>query len=104
MAEPELALRPIDENDYTVLREAHAIGRIRLADERAGHAMWEWAINPPLPIPSWGVGRAPSFEDAKTALRAAWARFYERLSPADLEHWHRHQDGVRERAEWVGWS
>jgi hypothetical protein len=50
-----------------------AIGRIRLADERAGHEMWEWAINPPLPIPSWGAGRAPSFEDAKTAFRAAWA-------------------------------
>jgi hypothetical protein len=34
--------------------------------------MWEWAISPPLPVPSWGVGRAPSLEDAKTGFKWAW--------------------------------
>jgi hypothetical protein len=104
MTEHNLSLRPISETDYSVVREGRAIGRIRLADERPEHEMWEWAINPPLPVPSWGVGRAPSLEDAKAACRAAWVRFYERLTPADIEHWHRHQDGARERSEWLGWT
>jgi hypothetical protein len=92
-----LSLRLMGESDYSVIREGRAVGRMRLADERPDHEMWEWAINPPLPVPSWGVGRAASLEDAKMAFGAAWERFYARLSPADLEHWHKHQDGVRER-------
>jgi hypothetical protein len=64
--------------------------------------MWEWAITPHCRSPSWGVGRAPSLEQAKVAFRAARVKFYERLTPADIEHWHRQQDGARERAEWLG--
>lgn len=74
--EHHLSLRPIGENDYSVIREGRAIGRIRLDDERPGQEKWEWAINPPLPVPPWGVGRAPSFEEAKIAFRAAWERVF----------------------------
>jgi hypothetical protein len=35
MSEHTLSLRPIGENDYGVVREDRAIGRVRLADERA---------------------------------------------------------------------
>lgn len=99
MTEHLLSLRPIGENDYSVMREGRAMGRIRLADERPGQEIWEWAINPPVPVRSWGVGRAPSLEDAKAAFRAAWVRFYERLTQAAIAHWHKHQDGARERAD-----
>jgi hypothetical protein len=78
MAEHNLSLRPIGENEYSVMREDRAVGRIQLADERPDHEMWEWAIDPQLPVPSWGVGRAPSFDEAKTAFQAAWERSYER--------------------------
>jgi hypothetical protein len=97
MTEHDLSLRPIGDNDYAVVRESRAIGRLRMADQRPDHEMWEWAINPPLPVPSWGVGRAPSFEEAKSAFREAWVKFYAQLKPADIEHWHRHQDTARER-------
>jgi hypothetical protein len=102
--EHHLSLRPIGENDYSVIREGRAIGRIRLADERPGNETWDWAINPPLPIPSWGVGRAPSLDEAKTAFRSAWVQFCETLTPHEIAHWHKHQDGARERSEWLEWS
>jgi hypothetical protein len=44
-------------NDFVVLFEDRSIGRIRQAEERVGHNPgWDWAINPPLPIPPWGNG------------------------------------------------
>ena len=44
-------------NDFVVLFEGRSIGRIRQAEERVGHNPgWDWAINPPLPIPAWGNG------------------------------------------------
>jgi len=102
MNDQSLSLRLIGESDYSVIRDGRAVGRMRLADKRPDHEMWEWAINPP--VPSWGVGRAPSLEDAKTAFKAAWVRFYDRLSAADIEHWRHTQDGAQERAEWWGWT
>jgi len=94
-----LALRPIGENDYVVMRDFRPIGRIRLSDERAGLETWNWSITVPLPVPSsWCVGRAPSMEAAKTAFRAAWEQFYRELTQSDIDHWHRTQDGARERA------
>jgi hypothetical protein len=94
MTEHDLALRPIGENDYVVMREARPIGRIRLSDERAGHTTWNWSITVPLPIPSFGVGSAPTMEAAKTEFRSAWEAFYARLTPSDIDHWHRTQDGA----------
>jgi hypothetical protein len=101
MAEHNLSLHTIGGNDYAVVREGRAIGRIRMADQRPDHEMWEWAINPPLPVPSRGVGRGPSFAEAKLAFRAAWIRFYDQLTPSDIAHWQRHQDGAREGSEWI---
>ena len=98
MTEHNLALRPIGENDFSVIREARPIGRIRLSDERAGHEAWNWSITVPLPVPSFGVGTATSMDAAKTAFRAAWEQFYRGLTQSDIDHWHRAQDGARERA------
>jgi hypothetical protein len=104
MTEHRLSLRHIGENDYTVMRDGRAIGRIRLADERTESVTWEWAINPPLPIPSWARGTAATLQDAKTAFQEAWRRFYATLTPADIERWHRDQDRARERSERFGWT
>jgi len=97
MTEHNLALRPIGENDYTVMRDSRPIGRVRLSDERAGHEAWNWSITVPLPIPSFCMGSAPSMDAAKTAFRVAWEEFYARLTPSDIDHWHRTQDGARKR-------
>jgi hypothetical protein len=64
-------------HDYCVCRDVRAVGMIRRNHDRG----WDWMINPPLPIPTWGVGREPSLEDAKAAFRDAWARFYAELTP-----------------------
>ena len=85
-------------NDYCVVREGRGIGRIREATERFGfNPGWTWAINPPLPVPPWGNGQAPSLEQAKAEFRAAWERFYATLTPEDIAHWHHHQDAAAGR-------
>jgi len=64
-----------------------SVGRIRRAEERYGHNPgWDWAINPPLPIPSWCVGSEDSLEQAKVASREAWERFYATLTPETIAH------------------
>lgn len=97
MTEHNLSLRPIGENDYSIMREGRAIGRIRLSDERLGRETWHWGITVPLPVPTWSSSDAGSLEAAKAAFRKAWVQFYDRLTSQDIEHWHRHQDGARER-------
>jgi hypothetical protein len=87
MTEHHLSLRPIGENDYSVLRKGRAIGRIGLADERPGHEIWAWNITIPLRVPSGAAGRAPSLDLAKAAFRLAWDRFYASLTAADIEFW-----------------
>ena len=104
MTEHRLSLRLIELSDYRVSRDGRAIGRIRLADERSEAVTWEWAINPPLPIPSWAKGTAASLQDAKSAFQEARRWFYAGLTPADIERWHRDQDRARERSEWSGWT
>ena len=99
MVEHNLSLRPIGENDYSILREGRAIGRIRLADEGSGHKSWHWGITVPLPVQSRCAGRASSMEAAKVEFRSAWVQFYARFALRDIAHWLRHQDGKRERAE-----
>ena len=48
-------------NEFVVVFEGRSIGRIRQAEERYGHNPgWDWAINPPLPIPPWGNGSTDS--------------------------------------------
>jgi hypothetical protein len=95
MIEPQLTLRPTviggDRlgDDYGVYSDDRRIGRIRLATERPGHnSAWDWHINPPLPIPSWGNDSEPDLERAKTAFRETWTRFYGSLTPDDIAHWH----------------
>ena len=99
MSEHDLTLRPTFiggqklSNDYCIIRDGRSIGRIREATERAGsNPCWTWAINPPLPIPTWATGQQTSFDAAKVAFRAAWERFYETLTPDDIEFRHHSQD------------
>jgi hypothetical protein len=83
MTEHHLSLRPIGENDYSVLREGRGIGRIRLSDERSGQERWSWSITVPLPVPSFGLGDAPSMEAAKAGavLCAVDASRHRTLAP-----------------------
>jgi hypothetical protein len=96
--EHNLSLRPIGENDYAIMRDGRAIGRIRLDDERPGQAAWNWSITAPLPVQSWCAGQPSSMEAAKVEFRSAWVQFYARLTLRDIEHWLRHRDDKRERA------
>jgi hypothetical protein len=83
-------------NDYSVIHEGRSVGRIRLADERVSQGnVWEWHVNPPLPIPPWCNGSQLSFEAAKVAFREAWERFYASLTPDDIAHWHRTEDAAK---------
>ena len=96
---PTVIARETRENDYRVMFEGRRVGRIREATERSGfNPCWTGAINPPLPIPTWGTGQVPSFEDAKAAFRETWERFYASLTPHDIQHWHHHQDAAAERS------
>ena len=98
----ELKLRPTViggdklNNEFVVVSEGRSIGRIRQAEERYGHNPgWDWAINPPLPIPPWGNGSTDTLEQAKAEFRAAWAKFYATLTPEKITHWHHHQDAAK---------
>jgi hypothetical protein len=82
---------------YCVRSGDRPVGRIRLAHERTGQGEgWDWS-NVPLPIPSWGVGRAESLEEAKAAFRKAWGRFHASLTLQEIQHWHHHQDAAGQR-------
>jgi hypothetical protein len=63
------------------------VGRIRLATEhnwRDGET-WEWAINPPMPVPAWGHGLARSRPMATAAFRRVFERF---CSETTARQWH----------------
>jgi hypothetical protein len=99
MTEPSLSMRVTVigrerlENDFVVMCEGRAVGRIREATERSGfNPGWTWAINPPLPIPTWGNGFATSLDQAKAQFKVAWERFYATLTPEDIAYWHRADD------------
>ena len=73
-------------DDYCVFHEGRSVGRIMLASDRSWRGVcWDWFINPPLPIPSWGNGTANSLDAAKGELRSAWERFYASLTPKQIE-------------------
>lgn len=81
------------ENNYTVWREERPIGRIKFAEVKtAQEPGWSWMINVPLPIPTWGSGSSDTLEGAMAGFRGAWERFYDRLGPEQIEHWHQIQD------------
>jgi hypothetical protein len=85
-------------NDFCVFHDGRSVGRIRKNTEGRGHdAAWDWAINPPLAIPAWGHGSAPSLPEAKADFAGAWERLYADLSPDDIAHWHQLQDAAAGR-------
>lgn len=83
-------------DDYEVIHDGRSIGRIRLATERAWQGtVWVWNVNPPLPIPPWCNGTAGSLDEAKTAFRAAWERFYATLTPEQIARWRATDDAAK---------
>jgi hypothetical protein len=95
MTEHALTLRPTViggdrlKNDFCVYLEGRSVGRIKLSENHVQRVdTWRWHINPPLPIPPWGNGSAPTLEQAKVDFREAWDRFYASLTPEDISHWH----------------
>jgi hypothetical protein len=95
----ELLLRPTVicgdkfEDDYCVIHEGRIVGRIMLATNRSWQGVvWEWHVNPPLPIPPWCRGSADSLETAKRKLKVAWERFYASRTPEQIAYWHRIED------------
>ncbi|EAQ35515.1 hypothetical protein NB311A_17104 [Nitrobacter sp. Nb-311A] len=89
-------------DDYCVIHDARSVGRIRLASERSGRGeMWEWHVNPPLPIPPWCNGTADSLETAKNRFRAAWEKFYASLTREQIARWHQTEDLVKANASWL---
>lgn len=102
MPELPLSMRPTViggdrlDDDYCVIFEGRSIGRIRLAEHHVDHVEeWRWNVNPPLPIPDWANGSATTLEGAQAAFRSAWEQFYARLSPEQIERWHKTQDACR---------
>src|SRR5437879_1604988 len=85
----DLALRPTTikrnarDSDFAVIWTSETfgarVGRIRLADERTPQ-VWDWHINPPIPIPPWGSGTNTSLYAAKIAFRKAFERFAEQTT------------------------
>ena len=51
---------------------ARRVGRIRLATEHAEKERWEWTINLPMPVPSWGRGIARSRPMANAAFQRSF--------------------------------
>ncbi len=69
------------------------IGRIRLAGEAntAQGEVWAWHLQPPLPVPGYGNGRADSLDEAKAAFRGAFEKFYAETSTTEFAHGFSHQ-------------
>jgi hypothetical protein len=56
---------------------ARRVGRIRLAEQNGSEGnRWEWAINPPMPVPAWGHGLTRSRGLATVAFRRAFENFH----------------------------
>ncbi len=88
----DLKLRPIGDDDYSVIRDGRDIGRIRkAADHVKGGETWVWNITVPLPMAAWTRGSEASLDAAKDAFRKAWESFYSSLTPEQIARWHRTQ-------------
>jgi hypothetical protein len=92
----DLKLRPIGDDDYSVIREGRDIGRIRATYHHVKQVQeWSWSITVPLPMAAWCHGSAASLDAAKDAFRTAWERFYSDLTPDEIDRWHHTQDARR---------
>jgi hypothetical protein len=81
------------QDDYIVRQDLRPVGRIHLVRQGiVSDPVWEWGTNLPLPTPWWCIGRTSSFETSKIAFTEAWIRFYDSLSPDQIDHWHKQQD------------
>lgn len=90
------------EDDYCVIEHGRSVGRIRLASERSSQGtVWEWHVNPPLPIPPWCNGSADSLDAARREFKDAWERFYASLTPERIRRWHLIEDLALSNKWWL---
>ena len=52
------------------------VGRIRRVNQHRDEDRWEWAINPPMPVPAWCHGLAHSRDQATAAFRRSFERLH----------------------------
>lgn len=91
------------ENDFVVIHEGRAVGRIRLATERTSlQPGWDWHITVPLPVHPWCNGTADDLDSAKARFREAWEQFYGTLDAKSIELWHHTQDASKRRFKRTG--
>lgn len=76
-----LALRPIGQNDYSVIEDGERIGRIRYASERSP-GVWLWHVQVHIPGPP--AGSARDLNTAKAEFKAAWLAFRVKHGPERL--------------------
>jgi predicted RNase H-like HicB family nuclease len=79
-ATDDLRLRPIGENDYSVMEAGEPVARIRLAVERTPE-IWVWNITLPAPSKMLHHGVGDTIDEAKAEFREAWARFKADIGP-----------------------
>jgi hypothetical protein len=77
-----LALRPIGQNDYSVIEDGERIGPdpVRLRARSPG--VWLWNVIVHIPGPP--IGTAPDLETAKARFKEAWLAFKTRHGPEQL--------------------
>ena len=73
-----LALRPIGENDYSVIDGGNVVGRIRHAAERTND-VWLWHVTVLIPSPPFGSAR--NLDAAKAGFKEAWTAFKAKVGP-----------------------
>jgi len=86
------------EDDYDVRWRGRDIGRIHLAIQTVPPQWW-WGINLPVPVGHRHYGMTPTFDEAKTAFKAAWEKFLPTLTEADLEYAWKLRDEAEARAQ-----
>jgi hypothetical protein len=83
------------ENDYCVKEDGYGCGRIIRGFLAGNKPVWQWAVNPPIPVPPAYTGTAETEEAAKEQFKAAWAKFRANLTPKSVKHWHQIEDAAR---------
>lgn len=83
------------ENDYVVKEDGYSCGRIRLGVLTGSKPVWQFFVNPPLPVTAGYNGTAETLEDARDQFKASWARFRASLTDHDVQHWHHIADAAK---------
>jgi hypothetical protein len=71
------------------------VGRVKQTPAPHGVITWSFSINPPMPIPAFGHGRADTKDQALLLFKEAFARFVDEHTDADFEAAWKTLDKVR---------